>query len=532
MVAGLVCAGTIAVLTGSPADAHALLTASSPTDGATLDKAPTEVVLTFTEALDPNLTVIHVLDSSGNRVETGRTEIPGQPNRARVPLGPLAKGSYTITWRTTSTTDGHTTVGSVAFGVGVAVEAAGTTGPPSGVRSPTLVSIAGRWLFYTGIVLLLGAAVVGLFVSTRTVVSVWALNASWAAAAIGLVLTIADQRATTHTSMSGLLHSSTGHKLQDQAIAVGLTWLAVSWASLRPSRAAVAAVGLGASGVMLERALSGHADSTTTPAFTVTVQWLHLVSIGAWIGGLVWLLIALRQRDPGRGPGLARRFSKVAGVMVGLVFLTGTVRALDEVGAWSRLFNTSFGVTLSVKIGIFAVLVALGAASRFRHVAPAGEGRADGLRRTVRVEVAVAAAALAAAAVLTGLAPSRTVAEAERLQKPAGVTVTGSDYATSVRVRLLVTPGTVGPNRFEAAVVDYDSGQPASADSVTLRLQLNDRADVGAAEVALVRDPDARWRGTSSALSIDGKWSVTALVQSSSDSVEVPMELVAGRRPG
>jgi len=420
----------------------------------------------------------------------------------------------------------------VAFGVGVAVEAAGTSGPPSGVRSPTFVSIAGRWLFYAGIVLLLGAAVVGLFVSTTTVVSVWALNASWAAAAVGLVLIIADKRATTHTSLSGLLDSSTGHKLQAQAVAVGLTWLAVCWASLRPSRAAVAAVGLGASGVMLERALSGHADSTSTPAFTVTVQWLHLVSIGAWIGGLVWLLIALRRRDPGRGPGLARRFSKVAGVMVVLVLVTGTVRALDEVGAWSRLFDTSFGVTLTVKIVIFAVLILLGASSRYRHVAPAAAGRVEGLRRTVRAEVAVAAVALAAAAVLTGLAPSRTVAEAEKLQKPAGVMVTGSDYATSVRIRLLVTPGTVGPNRFEAAVVDYDSGQPAPADSVTLRFQLNDRADVGSAEVALTREGDARWRGLSSALSIDGKWSITALVQSRSDSVEVPMELVTGRRSG
>ena len=33
-------------------------------------------------------------------------------------------------------------------------------------------------------------------------------------------------------------------------------------------------------------------------AATVGVQWLHLVSVGAWIGGLVWLLIALRFVNP------------------------------------------------------------------------------------------------------------------------------------------------------------------------------------------------------------------------------------------
>ncbi|MDQ3897724.1 MAG: copper resistance protein CopC, partial [Actinomycetota bacterium] len=257
LLAGLLLLGVCAVHTAPPARAHALLTDSTPADGATVDQAPSEVVLTFTEALDPLLTVVHVLDASGARVEVGKTEIPGLPTKARVALGPLPKGTYTVTWRTTSTADGHTTVGSVAFGVGVpAVAAAATT--PTGVRSPPLVSIAGRWLFYVGLVLLLGAAVVGLFVASRpSVLSVWGLNAAWAATAVGLVLTIADQRATTHTTLGDLLQSSTGHKLRAQAVAVGLTWLAVSWASLRPRRGALAAVGLGASGVMLERALAG-----------------------------------------------------------------------------------------------------------------------------------------------------------------------------------------------------------------------------------------------------------------------------------
>ena len=526
LLAGLLCLGVLGAHASPPAGAHALLTESTPADGATVDEAPKEVLLTFTESLDPLLTVVHVLDASGARVEAGRTEIPGLPNRARVPLGALPQGTYTVTWRTTSTADGHTTVGTVAFGVGVPVEAAASAGAPTGVRTPTGVSIAGRWLFYVGAVLLLGAAVVGLFVVAKpTVLSVWVLNAAWAAAAIGLALTIADHRATTRTSLSDLLESSTGGKLQDQAVAVGLTWLAVCWASLRPSRAALVALGLGSSGVMLERALAGHADASTVPWFTVGVQWLHILSVGAWIGGLAWLLIAVRRGDPGRQPGLARRFSTVAAATLGLVALTGTLRALDEVGAWSRLFDTSFGVTLLVKLGLFGALVALGARSRFRHVAAAASARFAGLRRTVRAEVAVGAAVLAATAVLAGLPPSASVAEAEKLQRPPGVTVEGNDYATSVRVRLLVSPGAAGPNTFDATVVDYDSRQPVPADSVSLRVQLEGRTDIAPATIELRRDPDRHWRGSSSAVSIEGRWTVTALVQSGSDAVEVPMEL-------
>ncbi len=539
LLVGVLVAVAGAVSSAAPARAHALLAESTPADGATvpLDRPLTEVTLTFTEALDPLLTVIHVLDASGNRVETGKAEVPGAPTRARAPLAPLGPGSYTVTWRTTSTFDGHTTVGAVAFGVGVPVAAAGATAVQTGVQAPTVAAIAGRWLFYAGAVLLLGASVVGTLIVTRpAALPVLALNGAWAATALGLVLTIADHRASTRTSLANLLESSTGHKLKAQALAVAVTWLAVAWASLRPRRLPVAAVGAGAAFVMLERAMSGHADASSVPWFTVGVQWLHLVAVGAWVGGLAWLSLALRDggaaggADEGRR--LARRFSTVATAALGLVVVTGTLRALDEVGAWSRLLDTSFGLTLLVKLGLFAALVALGAVSRYRHLAAATVAKWAGLRRTVRFEVGVGAAVLAATAVLAGLPPSESLARAERLQRPLGTTVTGADFATSARVRLVVAPAAAGPNRFDAIVVDYDTGRPAAAERVALRFELAGRADVSPPALPLTKDADQRWRGASSALSQDGRWTITAVVQTATDSVEVPMELEIGRAPG
>jgi copper transport protein len=532
VLAGVLLLGLYGIAASPQAVAHALLVDSTPADGASVDQAPSDVRLVFTEAVDPALTVVHVLDGSGARVEAGKAEVPGAPTIAYVSLGALPQGTYTVTWRTTSSADGHTTVGSFAFGIGVSATAVGSR-TTTGTTFPTIASMVGRWLFYVGLVLLLGAAVVGaLVVATPRSISLWALNGAWAAAAIGLVVTIADQRATTHTTLSGLFSSTTGHKLKAEAIAVAITWLGICWATLRPSRASLVAVGAGASGVMLEHALSGHADATTARWFTIPVQWLHLVSVGAWVGGLVWLVIALRRRDPGRGQGLARQFSKMAAVMLGLVVVSGTLRALDEVGAWSGLVHTTFGNALVVKLGLVAALVALGARNRFRHVAAAAASRVARLHRTVRAEVAVAAAILGATAVLAGLPPSATLAAAAKRQKPPSLTVTGSDYATSVRVQLVVSPGSVGPNRFDATVVDYDSRRPVPAQSVTLQLKLKDRTDVAPATVELTRQPDSHWRASSSSLSIDGRWTVTGIVQTATDAVDVPMELVVGRRGG
>jgi copper transport protein len=515
----------------APAHGHAVLTASTPTDGASLEPPPAQALLTFNEALDPALSVVRVLDASGTEVEVGETEThPGPPAQLQVALGELAQGTYTMTWRTTSALDGHTTAGSVAFGVGVPAVPAGTAGAQAvdATSAPTVASVAGRWLFYVGVVLMLGAAVVGMVVvSSPDVIARRALAAAWVAAAGGLLLTINDQRASTGTSLTNLLSSSTGQKLTAQAVAVGLAGVAVVWACLRPSRLSLAVVGVGASAAMLTRALAGHANASSVRWFTVGVQWLHLVSVGAWVGGLVWLLVAMRRGDRGQGSGLARRFSSVAGGTLAVVVVSGALRALDEVGAWTRLVDTTFGVTLLVKFGFFAALVALGASSRFRHVRAASPGRVGGLRRLVRGEVAIAAGVLGVTAVLAGLPPSATVAAASKAEPTATVTVTatGNDYATSVRVRLEVSPGSVGPNRFDSTVKDYDSGEPVPAEAVSLRFQLDDRPDVATATLDLTQDPDSHWRGSGSQLSIDGRWTVTALVQTPTDAVEVPMAL-------
>jgi copper transport protein len=516
----------------APARAHALLAESTPADGDSMDEPPKEVLLTFTEAPDPELTTVRLLDASGTQLEAGKVEmVPGQPAKFRVPLGTLAQGAYTLTWRTTSPVDGHTTVGAVAFGVGVPVASA--TVDPTAVRyrGSTALSILARWLFYVGVVVLLGGAVVGTaVVSDPRAIWRWGLTAAWAATAVGVLLTVTDQRANAQTSLSVLLSSSTGGKLIAQGVAVVLAGIAVGWACSRPSRLSIASVGVGAAAAMLARALAGHADASSVRWFTVGMQWIHLVAAGAWVGGLLWLLVAMRRGDPGRGSGLARRFSAVAAGTLAVVVVSGSIRALDEVGAWSRLVNTSFGVALVVKLGLVAALIGLGARSRFRHVPEAAAGYAGGLRRVVRGEVAIAAGVLGATAVLAGLPPSASVAAASKTRPAATVTASGSDYATSVRVRLVADPGLPGPNRFDVTVEDHDSGKPVPAQSVTLRFQLMEKPDLAPAVLELARDSDSHWRGSGRALSIDGRWSVTANVQLAEDAVEVPMEVVT-RRP-
>jgi methionine-rich copper-binding protein CopC len=57
--------------TSAPAFAHAELASASPSVGATVQIAPMEVSITFTEKVAPRFSGIEVLDAKGKRVDQG-----------------------------------------------------------------------------------------------------------------------------------------------------------------------------------------------------------------------------------------------------------------------------------------------------------------------------------------------------------------------------------------------------------------------------------------------------------------------------
>ena len=123
----------------SPADAHALLKRSYPAAGASLPRAPRAMLLFFTEAPEPSLSTVVLLDSSGRTVAgVGQpTPVPGNAEELRVALPRLADGVYTVNWRTVSKVNGHVTGGSFAFGIGVEAPSGGSAAQAAKGGSPS-----------------------------------------------------------------------------------------------------------------------------------------------------------------------------------------------------------------------------------------------------------------------------------------------------------------------------------------------------------------------------------------------------------
>jgi copper transport protein len=540
-------AGLWLVAAGSPAGAHALLRDSDPAAGASLDKAPSRVVLTFTERPEAGLSSIQVLDTSGRRVEQGQSApVQGEPLELAVGLGDLADGTYTVSWRVVSRDDGHVTAGSFAFGVGV--PATGTaeqtqTAPQGETPSPSPAATAARLALYAGLTLLVGAAVTGLAVSGRTLPPgarpLLAVGAGLAL--LGGAGRFLAEQARIDAPLGTLLASSTGQGLLRLATAVVATAIATWFLAAAPDGERVdtwrlVLVGATAGIAMLLHVEVGHAAGPSPlRSVNLLVQWLHLLAVGAWVGGLVWLLAWLRGRERPEQAEAVVRFSKLAAPVLGLVAVTGLSRALHLAGGWSGLLHSSYGRLLDVKVLLFLGLVALGALNRFRFVPTlaAGVRRLDGLRRNVRGEVALAACILAITAVLSQLPPGKFVVQQASASSaaPPGVQVEGSDFATSVRLALSASPGTPGPNTFTAKVTDYDSGEDWPASRVSLRFTPKGQPGVGASTLELSRDEDGLWKGQGSQLSIAGTWAVVGLVEGSGPAVTVPLELKTRTAP-
>jgi copper transport protein len=512
--------------------AHARLTASDPAKGATLGSAPSKVTLTFTEAPDVRLTSIRVLDSAGTNRTTGPTaSVPGNELAVSVPLGPLADGAYTVSWRAVSAVDGHISAGSFVFGVGEPPPTAGPAEPEAPANlSGTPPSIGARWLLYLGLVVLFGAAWVAVAVARRPAASnlLGMAAIGWLLTAVGSVAVIGVQWAEAGAPIETILSTSLGVAALARVISLAVLGVTVAGLAVVPALAGTrgwAIVAVAAAAAFTVDVALGHAAAGPTWLPQIVAQAAHAIAAAAWIGGLGGLLVLLRASPPEDRIVLARRFSSWAGIMLAIVAVTGAARAFAEIGTLDALIGTDFGRTVLGKSFLLFFLAGLGT---FNHYVTLRSASRVGrwLVRVGSAEAGLAVVILGLSALLVNQSPplagaaapgpSATPAAQPRI-------VTGHDFGTSVKARLAVTTGAPGDNTFDLAINDYDSGAPVDAPAAALHFQLASVTGVAPTILELTKAGAGRFSGSGAQLSIDGIWSVTATITLPGGAVDVPL---------
>jgi putative copper resistance protein D len=194
-----------------------------------------------------------------------------------------------------------------------------------------------------------------------------------------------------------LFETSPGDAFLWRTAAVATTFVA---APLRFARIGRLVVTLGAGVALCTLAWTGHAAVTEGTEGTIhrLADGLHLLAAGTWLGALavlVTLLFARIEDDES----VAAAHSALAGfavagsIIVAVIVATGLINVWMIVGAEGalRLPTTLYGQLLIAKLELFAAMLGLAAANRWRLTPrlATGDAGSDSGVRTLRISIAL-----------------------------------------------------------------------------------------------------------------------------------------------
>ncbi len=539
--------GAAAAWAPRAAEAHAVLVRSEPAPEALLRVAPASIDLWSSERLEGSLSELRLLGADGRGLPLeGMRVDPRDATHLSALTRPLPPGYYTVVYRTLSALDGHDWSGSFTFTVlspDGSLLAGAAFDPAIGGGAPA-PGIAGRWLFVSGLVLIVaGGALLALAAPGRRGRGgsapppplggeLDALARRLALAGVplalaGLAIDLQAQQQQLGAPLATLLLET---RFGPFVAAQGLLALASAaallpaWAGARRGAPAVERGGTAAASALalialLTLPLVSHAAAAPGALWALLSEAVHLAAASLWAGGLVALAAALartgrlERHDAAELLPLAARFSRAAAAAVAVVALTGLVRALGEVPDAGALVASGYGRWLLAKLVLVAAALAIALRSR-RAIARLASGGAvppalTALRRAVPAEAVLALLVLGAAAVLAQTpSPRAGAGEAEALALPFNSVAAAGDLS----VHLQVTPARAGPNEMRVHAYRADGSDPGEFAAVILTVG---EAAPGGGGLRREAEPEGEgiFTATATATQIAPAWAVSAEIR-------------------
>ena len=134
-------------------------------------------------------------------------------------------------------------------------------------------------------------------------------------------------------------------------------------------------------------------------------QLVHLACVGAWLGGLMLLVMILRRPAGHSIKALIRRFSGVGYVLVAGLLISGLINIRVLTGAlWPTPLLSGFALILLIKVSLVVAMLGLALFNRLRI--NRCEQRLTTLRNSVLLEWLLGLGAMAAVSLLGTLPPT------------------------------------------------------------------------------------------------------------------------------
>ncbi len=376
------------------AQGHTFVVRTAPAQGARLEAPPREISLEFSEAFAASGARLELSVDGQFEPLTAEGALGGRVLRAD--LATDRNGVYVVRWEVVAE-DGHRASGEFAFGVGPGAGSIPSARSASSPLSP--VRVAAGWMFFAGLAVAAGSLAAAwtrasTFRPGVTSVGLWLAEA-------GALVAWVDALVTDEPTRQRLL-------LAAAAVALALAVMVARRARRGPLAVAVAVAAIAWSA-------RGH-NAVDNGVVGGVLDTVHLVAGATWVGALGLLVVDVRRRADVDALTVARRYARVAAILVAVLAAAGLGSAILLLDRPSDLWSTGYGQLLTVKTGLFAVAVGLAVVGR----RALGRRRAGLLRRVTPVEAGLLAAVLVLTGVLVNLAPptSTTVAATSLLGPP------------------------------------------------------------------------------------------------------------------
>lgn len=405
--------------------AHAEPAESSPAKGARLDASPEEVWVRFTEKIDPAATTLVIVDIDGNEIPLSELDVSDDRLMARATVPEvLPPGGYGIQWEVLSTTDGHTTFGTIPFAIGAsAAIPEGQEAADQGIR---IDAVIGKAFMFIGLALMAGTFAFWYLILPRgqrkgheQPMERLGTVAGWMHLA-GIAVFAYSQWQLSGQAPSDYFYGTTFGKGLVQRFFLGVIVLVGMTYAMRHDETPPWAWALTAFALFLLFIVYGrfsHTAGFVHPEWVgVAADTVHLLSISVWTGGLVAFVLFLNGL-PERVDDLAEhlrkvplRFSNTAFGSVIVASASGLFMVWAVVGFDYSLWGKGvYAYGLMAKIGLAVVMILMGAWNKLRYVMryarQGGIHTVHLFRKNVQREVFVAAAVFLLAALITNTSP-------------------------------------------------------------------------------------------------------------------------------
>jgi copper transport protein len=500
------CALLLALAQPSAAFAHASLISSDPANEAVLATAPASLTLTFNEAVAP--LTMRIVDQRGTATEVTQIERRGASLAVMMPAA-LATGAYILSWRVASE-DGHPVGGALTFWIGARGAAV-----PSVVSSDNAALRIAIWatriVVYLGLFVGTGGA---FFLAWMRMPPAWARPRSAVATAnlagLGaLALSIGLQGldalgASAPALLEPVIWTAGARGSFGLSVALAAVALIAALFSLRARQRrgrALSLLALLCVGCSL--AATGHAATAAPRVLAVAAVALHGISLAFWIGALVPLGLALRDRDAAMQP--LMRFSRAIPFAVGALLASGLLLAILQVPHLADLWTSDYGRVLIAKLVLVAILLAIALWNRLSLTPEITAGFEAPRRRmwfSIVGELLLVGVILAVVALWRFTPPPRLlVAKADEFFLHV--------HAEKAMANVTISPGSAGPVDIVVQLETPDE-RPLKAMALSVTLSY---PELGIETMTAQAQPldDNQWRVQMSA-SVPGRWTLGLII--------------------